>query len=148
MPLVTATLVLGQLENIHNQEPQIVEKEIVKEVPVVPDDLLNEIERLKEENQEYKDNADFYKQKADALSKDANDMEKEEKSMNYISNKNVHNLIAYMDKFLKDAVVSSLMRGSIANSSDATKDLLNSRIQAFQEFINDLKIAQTGRKIN
>lgn len=139
---------MKQLENIHNQEPQIVEKEIVKEVPVVPDDLLNEIERLKEENQEYKDNADFYKQKADALSKDANDMEKEEKSMNYISNKNVHNLIAYMDKFLKDAVVSSLMRGSIANSSDATKDLLNSRIQAFQEFINDLKIAQTGRKIN
>ncbi len=139
---------MKQLENVHNQEPQVVEKEIVKEVPVVPDDLLNEIERLKEENQEYKDNADFYKQKADALSKDANDMEKEEKSMNYISNKNVHNLIAYMDKFLKDAVVSSLMRGSIANSSDATKDLLNSRIQAFQEFINDLKIAQTGRKIN
>ncbi|WP_369355718.1 DUF3102 domain-containing protein [Lysinibacillus capsici] len=139
---------IQQLENVHNQEPQVVEKEIVKEVPVVPDDLLNEIERLKEENQEYKDNADFYKQKADALSKDANDMEKEEKSMNYISNKNVHNLIAYMDKFLKDAVVSSLMRGSIANSSDATKDLLNSRIQAFQEFINDLKIAQTGRKIN
>ena len=139
---------MKQLENVHNQEPQVVEKEIVKEVPVVPDDLLNEIERLKEENQEYKDNADFYKQKADALSKDANDMEKEEKSMNYISNKNVHNLIAYMDKFLKDAVVSSLMRGSIANSSDATKDLLNSRIQAFQEFINDLEIAQTGRKIN
>ncbi|MCZ7524292.1 MULTISPECIES: DUF3102 domain-containing protein [Bacillus cereus group] len=139
---------MKQLETVHNQEPQVVEKEIVKEVPVVPDDLLNEIERLKEENQEYKDNANFYKQKADALSKDANDMEKEEKSMNYISNKNVHNLIAYMDKFLKDAVVSSLMRGSIANSSDATKDLLNSRIQAFQEFINDLKIAQTGRKIN
>ncbi|MEM5606470.1 DUF3102 domain-containing protein [Bacillus cereus] len=139
---------MKQLENVHNQEPQVVEKEIVKEVPVVPDDLLNEIERLKEENQEYRDNADFYKQKADALSKDANDMEKEEKSMNYISNKNVHNLIAYMDKFLKDAVVSSLMRGSIANSSDATKELLNSRIQAFQEFINDLKIAQTGRKIN
>ncbi|MEK3933627.1 DUF3102 domain-containing protein [Bacillus sp. FSL R7-0642] len=139
---------MKQLENVHNQEPQVVEKEIVKEVPVVPDDLLNEIERLKEENQEYKDNANFYKQKADALSKDANDMEKEEKSMNYISNKNVHNLIAYMDKFLKDAVVSSLMRGSIANSSDATKELLDSRIQAFQEFINDLKIAQTGRKIS
>ncbi|MBK3312558.1 MULTISPECIES: DUF3102 domain-containing protein [Bacillales] len=139
---------MKQLENVHNQEPQVIEKEIVKEVPVVPDDLLNEIERLKVENQEYRDNADFYKQKADALSKNANDMEKEEKSMNYISNKNVHNLIAYMDKFLKDAVVSSLMRGSIANSSDATKDLLNSRIQAFQEFINDLKIAQTGRKIS
>ncbi len=139
---------MKQLETLHNQEPQVVEKEIVKEVPVVPDDLLNEIERLKEENQEYRDNADFYKQKADALSKDANDMEKEEKSMNYISNKNVHNLIAYMDKFLKDAVVSSLMRGSIANSSDATKELLDSRIQAFQEFINDLKIAQTGRKIS
>ncbi|XLP22013.1 DUF3102 domain-containing protein [Bacillus toyonensis] len=141
-------IAIQQLENLHNQEPQVIEKKIVKEVQVVPDDLLNEIARLKEENQEYKDNADFYKQKVDALSKNVDDMDKEEKSMNYISNKNVHNLIAYMDKFLKDAVVSSLMRGSIANSSDATKELLNSRIQAFQEFINDLKIAQTGRKIN
>lgn len=141
-------IAIQQLETIHNQEPKVIEKEIVKEVQVVPDDLLNEIARLKEENQEHKDNADFYKQKVDALSKNVNDMEKEEKSMNYISNKNVHNLIAYMDKFLKDAVVSSLMRGSIANASDATKELLDSRIQAFQEFINDLKIAQTGRKIS
>ncbi|MED1535481.1 DUF3102 domain-containing protein [Bacillus pseudomycoides] len=141
-------IAIQQLETIHNQEPQVIEKEIVKEVQVVPEDLLNEIERLKEEKQEYKDNIDFYKQKIDALSKNVNDMEKEEKSMNYISNKNVHNLIAYMDKFLKDAVVSSLMRGSIANASDATKELLDSRIQAFQEFINDLKIAQTGRKIS
>ncbi|MBJ8054922.1 DUF3102 domain-containing protein [Bacillus cereus] len=141
-------IAMQQLQTIHNQEPQVIEKEIVKEVQVVPDDLLNEIARLKEENQEHKDNADFYKQKVDALSKNVDDMDKEEKSMNYISNKNVHNLIAYMDKFLKDAVVSSLMRGSIANASDATKELLDSRIQAFQEFINDLKIAQTGRKIN
>ncbi|PFW60802.1 hypothetical protein [Bacillus sp. AFS075034] len=139
---------IQQLETLHNQEPQVIEKEIVKEVQVVPDELLNEIERLKEENQEHKDNADFYKQKVDALSKNVDDLDKEEKSMNYISNKNVHNLIAYMDKFLKDAVVSSLMRGSIANASDATKELLDSRIQAFQEFINDLKIAQTGRKIS
>ncbi|HDR5354469.1 TPA: chromosome partitioning protein ParB, partial [Bacillus thuringiensis] len=47
-----------------------------------------------------------------------------------------------------DVVVSSLMRGSIATASDATKELLDSRIEAFQEFLNDLKIAKTGRKIS
>ncbi|MED3087424.1 DUF3102 domain-containing protein [Bacillus toyonensis] len=137
-----------QLAELEQQEPQIVEREVVKEVEIAPYNLLNIIEELKDENTELKDTADFYKQKADALSKDMDDIQLEESSMNYIANKNVHNLIAYMDGFLKDVVVSSLMRGSIATASDATKELLDSRIEAFQEFLNDLKIAKTGRKIN
>ncbi|OUB53439.1 DUF3102 domain-containing protein [Bacillus thuringiensis] len=130
-----------QLEELEQQAPTIVEKEVVKEVEIVPDNLLNEIDKLKDE-------ASFYKQKADALSRDVDDIQLEESSMNYIANKNVHNLIAYMDDFLKDVVVSSLMRGSIATASDTTKELLDSRIEAFQEFLNDLKIAKTGRKVN
>ncbi|MED1302975.1 hypothetical protein BK704_32790 [[Bacillus thuringiensis] serovar konkukian] len=137
-----------QLAELEQQEPQIVEREVVKEVEIAPDNLLNIIDELKDENTELKDTADFYKQKADALSKDVDDIKLEESSMNYIANKNVHNLIAYMDEFLKDVVVSSLMRGSIATASDATKELLDSRIEAFQEFLNDLKIAKTGRKIS
>ncbi|PHF94257.1 hypothetical protein COI63_32545 [Bacillus toyonensis] len=137
-----------QLEELEGQEPQIVEREVVKEVEIESEKHINIINELKGENAELKDTADFYKQKADALSKDVDDIQLEESSMNYIANKNVHNLIAYMDEFLKDVVVSSLMRGSIATASDATKELLNSRIEAFQEFLNDLKIAKTGRKIN
>lgn len=130
-----------QLEELEQQAPTIVEKEVVKEVEIVPNNLLNEIDKLKDE-------ASFYKQKADALSRGVDDIQLEESSMNYIANKNVYNLIAYMDEFLKDAVVSSLMRGSIATASDATKILLDSRIEAFQEFLHDLKIAKTGRKMN
>ncbi|WP_431603238.1 DUF3102 domain-containing protein [Bacillus albus] len=137
-----------QLEEREEQEPQIIEKEVVREVQIVPEDLLSEIDRLKDENQSVKDEATFYKQKTEAMSMSVEDMEMEESSMNYVANKNVHNLIAYMDDFLKDAVVSSLMRGSIANASDATKELLDSRIEAFLAFINDLRIAKTGRKIN
>ncbi|HFK1410284.1 TPA: chromosome partitioning protein ParB, partial [Bacillus cereus] len=118
-----------QLEELEQQAPTIVEKEVVKEVEIVPNNLLNEIDKLKDE-------ASFYKQKADALSRGVDDIQLEESSMNYIANKNVHNLIAYMDEFLKDAVVSSLMRGSIATASDATKILLDSRIEAFQEFLH------------
>lgn len=137
-----------QLEEIHNQEPQIIEKEIVKEVEVVPESLLSELERVKEENQQIKDSIKFKELKDDAVSKSEEDIELDESSMSYMANKNVYNLIAYMDSFLKDAVVSSLMRGSIANANDTTKTHLDSRIEAFQEFINDLKIAKTGRKIN
>ncbi|MCQ6307138.1 ParB N-terminal domain-containing protein [Bacillus cereus] len=137
-----------QLEEFEQQEPQIIEKEVVKEVAIESLEHINLINELKDKNAELKDTVDFYKQKADALSKDVDDIHLEESSMNYVANKNVHNLIAYMDEFLKDAVVSSLMRGSIATASDATKELLNSRIEAFQEFLNDLKIAKTGRKIN
>ncbi|PHA43963.1 hypothetical protein COE68_14195, partial [Bacillus toyonensis] len=90
------------------QEPQIVEREVVKEVEIAPYDLLNRIDELKDKNTELKDTADFYKQKADALSKDVDDIQLEESSMNYIANKNAHNLIAHMDEFLKDVVASSL----------------------------------------
>ncbi|PEV83493.1 hypothetical protein [Bacillus cereus] len=137
-----------QLEELEQQEPQIIEREVVKEVEIESKEHINIINELTDKNAELKDTADFYKQKADALSKDVDDIQLEESSMNYIANKNVHNLIAYMDEFLKDVVVSSLMRGSIATASDATKELLDSRIEAFQEFLNDLKIAKTGRKIN
>ncbi|MCQ6307380.1 chromosome partitioning protein ParB, partial [Bacillus cereus] len=137
-----------QLEEFEQQEPQIIEKEVVKEVEIESEEHINLINELKDKNAELKDTVNFYKQKADALSKDVDDIHLEESSMNYVANKNVHNLIAYMDEFLKDAVVSSLMRGSIATASDATKELLDSRIEAFQEFLNDLKIAKTGRKIN
>lgn len=137
-----------QLEEFEQQEPQIIEKEVVKEVEIESIEHSNIIKELKDKNAELKDTVDFYKQKADALSKDVDDIQLEESSMNYVANKNVHNLIAYMDEFLKDAVVSSLMRGSIATASEATKELLDSRIEVFQEFLNDLKIAKTGRKIN
>ncbi|HEQ3529115.1 TPA: DUF3102 domain-containing protein [Bacillus cereus] len=137
-----------QLEEFEQQEPQIIEKEVVKEVEIESQEHINLINKLKDKNAELKDTVDFYKQKADALSKDVDDIQLEESSMNYVANKNVHNLIAYMDEFLKDAVVSSLMRGSIATASEATKELLDSRIEAFQEFLNDLKIAKTGRKMN
>jgi len=137
-----------QLEEFEQQEPQIIEREVVKEVAIESIEHINVINKLKDKNAELKDTVDFYKQKADALSKDVDDIQLEESSMNYVANKNVHNLIAYMDEFLKDAVVSSLMRGSIATASEATKELLDSRIEAFQEFLNDLKIAKTGRKMN
>ncbi|PFY35403.1 hypothetical protein, partial [Bacillus toyonensis] len=80
-----------QLEELEQQEPQIVEREVVKEVEIAPYDLLNRIDELKDKNTELKDTADFYKQKADALSKDVDDIQLEESSMNYIANKNVHN---------------------------------------------------------
>ena len=137
-----------QLEELEQQEPQIIEKEVVKEVEIESKEHINIINGLKDKNAELKDTVDFYKQKADALTKDVDDMQLEESSMHYVANKNVHNLIAYMDEFLKDTVVSSLMRGSIATASDATKELLDSRMEAFQEFLNDLKIAKTGRKMN
>ncbi|PEF42134.1 DUF3102 domain-containing protein [Bacillus wiedmannii] len=133
-----------QLEELEQQELQIIEKK----VEIESKEHINIINELKAKNTELKDTVDFYKQKADALSKGVDDIQLEESSMNYVANKNVHNLIAYMDEFLKDAVVSSLMRGSIATASDETKELLDSRIEAFQEFLNDLKIAKTGRKIN
>ncbi|OUB29195.1 hypothetical protein BK708_12025 [Bacillus thuringiensis serovar yunnanensis] len=130
-----------QLEEIEQQEPKIVEREVVREVEIVPKNLLNEINKLKDES-------DFYKQKADALLKNPEDLREEESTLNYLSNTNVHTIIAHIDSFIQDVSISALMRGSIANANDLTKENLRQRIQMLRELTNDLDIAMTGRKIN
>ncbi|OUB07789.1 hypothetical protein BK708_37500 [Bacillus thuringiensis serovar yunnanensis] len=137
-----------QLEEIEQQEPKIVEREVVREVEIVPDNLINIIDELKDENAELKDTADFYKQKADALLKNPEDLREEESTLNYLSNTNVHTIIAHIDSFIQDISISALMRGSIANANDLTKENLRQRIQMLRELTNDLDIAMTGRKIN
>ncbi|PEQ56866.1 chromosome partitioning protein ParB, partial [Bacillus cereus] len=137
-----------QLEEREEQEPQIIEREVVKEVVVESKEHINIINKLKDENTELKDTADFYKKKADALLKNPEDLREEESSLNYLANTNVHTIIAHIDSFIQDVSISALMRGSIANANDLTKENLRQRIQMLRELTNDLEIAMTGRKIN
>ncbi|EOQ18632.1 hypothetical protein [Bacillus cereus] len=58
-----------RLEEQGEQEPQVIEREVVKEVVVESKEHINIINKLKDENIELKDIADFYKKKADALLK-------------------------------------------------------------------------------
>ncbi|MGQ7144972.1 hypothetical protein ACUOA8_36700, partial [Escherichia sp. SS-MK2] len=71
-----------QLEELEQQEPQIIEKEVVKEVAIESLEHINLINESRDKNEELKDTVDFYKQKADALSKDVDDIQLEESSMN------------------------------------------------------------------
>ncbi|MGG5741307.1 DUF3102 domain-containing protein [Bacillus cereus group sp. IBL03679] len=137
-----------QIEELEQQEPQIVEREVVKEVQIESEEHINIINEFRDKNAELKDTADFYKQKADALLKNPEDLREEESSLNYLANTNVHTIIAHIDSFIQDVSISALMRGSIANANDATKENLRQRIQAMRELTNDLEIAMTGRKIN
>ncbi|OUB29274.1 hypothetical protein BK708_12015 [Bacillus thuringiensis serovar yunnanensis] len=137
-----------QLEELEQQEPKIVEREVVREVEIESKEHISVINKLKDENAELKDTADFYKQKADALLKNPEDLREEESTLNYLSNTNVHTIIAHIDSFIQDVSISALMRGSIANANDLTKENLRQRIQMLRELTNDLDIAMTGRKIN
>ncbi|MGU3440004.1 chromosome partitioning protein ParB [Bacillus cereus] len=137
-----------QYEELEQQEPQIIEREAVKEVQVESYKHINIINELKDENAELKDTADFYKQKADALLKNPEDLREEESSLNYLANTNVHTIIAYIDSFIQDVSISALMRGSIANANDITKENLRQRTQMLRELTNDLEISMTGREIN
>ncbi|PEL22501.1 DUF3102 domain-containing protein [Bacillus toyonensis] len=137
-----------QLEELEQQDPQIVEREVVKEVQIESKEHINIINELRDKNAELKDTADFYKQKADALLKNPEDLREEESSLNYLANTNVHTIIAHIDSFIQDVSISALMRGSIANANELTKKNLRQRIQMLRELTNDLDIAMTGRKIN
>lgn len=134
-------------------------KGILKPSEAVNQDLLNELqtyrdyfrkenERAKEELQKLKEENQLWKKTADELEENRSEEDKEA-AMKYMATKNVHTIISGVDNFLKEVIISSfLMRGSIAIASDETKEILNQRIEALENFVGDLKIAATGRKID
>ncbi|WP_257207428.1 hypothetical protein [Bacillus toyonensis] len=134
-------------------------KGILKPSGAVDQDLLNEVhsyrehfrkenERVEEELQKLKEENQRWKKLSDEL-KGNHSEEDNEAVMGHVAAKNVYGLIFEVDDFLKEVIIDSyLMRGSIANASDETREILNQRIEALENFVDDLKIAATGRRID
>lgn len=132
-------------------------KGILKPSEAVNQDLLNELqtyrdyfrkenESLKEENLRLEEESEKWRKLADELEGNHSEEDKEA-TMKYMAAKNVHKIISGVDNLLREVVTSSfLMRGSIATASDETKEVLNQRIEALENFVDDLKVATTGTR--
>lgn len=132
-------------------------KGILKPSEAVNQDLLNELqtyrdyfrkenESLKEEKLRLEEESEKWRKLADELEGNHSEEDKEA-TMKYMAAKNVHKIISGVDNLLREVVTSSfLMRGSIATASDETKEVLNQRIEALENFVDDLKVATTGTR--
>ncbi|MDT3497316.1 hypothetical protein NLU03_23775 [Bacillus toyonensis] len=127
---------------------EVIDQDSLNEVRFYREHFRKENERKEEELQKLKEENQRWKELSSEL-KGNHSEEDDEAVMKYVAAKNVYGIISEVDVFLKEVIIDSyLMRGSIANASDETREILNQRIEALENFVGDLKVAATARRID
>lgn len=138
-----------QLEELEDKKPQVIEKEIVKEV--VPKRINEEIEQLKNM---VKSSNEAYKQAERELqnyrlkevnSFDEEQAEQELKKLRFEAEKGVLRLTVKVNKFLEEIAPYGYMEGEIATSSKSTKEQLEVSLEHLKNFIRKMETSLKGR---
>lgn len=138
-----------QLEESEDKKPQVIEKEIVKEV--VPKRINEEIEQLKNM---VKSSNEAYKQAERELqnyrlkevnSFDEEQAEQELKKLRFEAEKGVLRLTVKVNKFLEEIAPYGYMEGEIATSSKSTKEQLEVSLEHLKNFIRKMETSLKGR---
>ncbi|MEN3132676.1 DUF3102 domain-containing protein [Bacillus albus] len=140
-----------QLEELEGQEPQVIEREVVKEVQVVPNEIAQKLEKDKEEIDllQGKLNAALERLVEYEISDTGDFDEKKEatrrKKMIYEADRNVLEVRRHINELLEHISMTAFMKGAIAAATDETKDTLKDGIDMLEGFISELKLALNGR---
>lgn len=138
-----------RLEELEEKEPQVIEKEIVKEV--VPKRINQEIEQLKNM---VKSSNEAYKQAERELQNyrlkevngfDEEQAEQELKKLRFEAEKGVLRLTVKVNKFLEEIAPYGYMEGEIATSSKSTKEQLEVSLEHLKNFIRRMETSLKGR---
>ena len=143
-------IALKNLERIENKEPEIITKEVIKEV--IPEGIRNkidekerllenaksELKKLKEENKVLQIRKTNYDEK-EAI--------KKQKALEREANIGTLELIINIQQFLKDSTLSAYHLGAIASVDIETKNKIKENLKMLEAFIGNLKNAINGKLI-
>lgn len=139
---------IRRLEELENQEPITIEKEIVKEV--IPSNLKSELDESKRK-------LELAKKEIERLSKeqeyhnlhsgdfDEEQAERQRKKLQWEAEKNVLEMKIHVDKFLEQVSVNAFRKGAIASADDITRQKLHDSIDSLKNFIDEMELALNGR---
>ncbi|HDW3057792.1 TPA: hypothetical protein RMI67_005674 [Bacillus cereus] len=128
-----------QLEEFEQQEPQIIEKEVVKEVAIESLEHINLINELNNNNKKLKEEIRFYREKEKVMQKNVEDLQQEQDSMDFMANWTVHTLRAELEELIKSCSFSSLQTGAIVNAAPITKEYLRRDIQSIRTLMDRIE---------
>lgn len=123
-------IALRKLEDEQSKEPEVIEREVIKEVDNTDYERIKKLERQIESMK--LSNEDFSQK------------EKEVKLLQLDASKSVLNTKIKIDEFLQEVAVTSYRRGAIATSSDGTKSKLREGIDDLKNFIKEMELALDG----
>ncbi|WP_257129847.1 hypothetical protein, partial [Bacillus cereus] len=128
-----------QLEELEGQEPQIIEREVVKEVPVESKEHINDIKRLNNEKKKLQEEVRFYKEKEKAMKKTPEDLQEERETMEYMADWSVHTLRSELRELIEQCSFSSLQIGAILAASPTIQEHLRKDVSTIRTLMDRLE---------
>ncbi|WP_353054478.1 hypothetical protein [Bacillus thuringiensis] len=110
-----------QLEELEGQEPQIVEREVVKEVEIESKEHINVINELKNENKELYEKVRFYQKQAESLQQENEELKQDYDTTDYLPEWSVNTFCYELDEFTKAFSFSSKQMALIMAASPEVK---------------------------
>lgn len=139
-----------QLEDTENREPEVVEREIVKEV--VPDSVKQQLEQFKQKFERESNNANELRDELQRYRNSFSDPNQayEEKELTRLereSSINAHKIAISIQNFIKENSVETYRLDTIIKANPKSKERLEENVALLKKFTSNLEAMLNGRII-
>lgn len=137
-----------QLEDEQNREPEVIEKEVVKEV--VPDDVKRQLEQFKQKFERESNNANELRDELQRYRNSFSDPNQayEEKELTRLereSSINAHKIAISIQNFIKENSVETYRLDTVIKANPKSKERLQENVALLKEFTSNLEAMLNGR---
>lgn len=137
-----------QLEDEQNREPEVIEREVVKEV--VPDDVKQQLEQFKQKFERESNNANELRDELQRYRNSFSDPNQayEEKELTRLereSSINAHKIAISIQNFIKENSVETYRLDTVIKANPKSKERLQENVALLKEFTSNLEAMLNGR---
>lgn len=137
-----------KLEDEQNREPEVVEREVVKEV--VPDDVKQQLEQFKQKFERESNNANELRDELQRYRNSFSDPNQayEEKELTRLereSSINAHKIAISIQNFIKENSVETYRLDTVIKANPKSKERLQENVALLKEFTTNLEAMLNGR---
>ncbi|PTH41759.1 DUF3102 domain-containing protein [Staphylococcus agnetis] len=137
-----------QLEEVENREPEVIEREVVKEV--VPDDVKRQLEQFKQKFERESNNANELRDELQRYRNSFSDPNQayEEKELTRLereSSINAHKIAISIQNFIKENSVETYRLDTVIKANPKSKERLQENVALLKEFTSNLEAMLNGR---
>lgn len=137
-----------QLEDAENREPEVIEREVVKEV--VPDEVKQQIEQFKQKFERESNNANELRDELQRYKNSFSDPNQayEEKELTRLereSSINAHKIAISIQNFIKENSVETYRLDTVIKANPKSKERLQENVALLKEFTSNLEAMLNGR---
>lgn len=142
------SIALKQLEEAENREPEVIEREVVKEV--VPDDVKRQLKQFKQKFERESNNANELRDELQRYRNSFSDPNQayEEKELTRLereSSINAHKIAISIQNFIKENSVETYRLDTVIKANPKSKERLQENIALLKEFTSNLEAMLNGR---